>query len=309
MTRPIDPRDLLVRREVVLDRQRVRELVAGKRVLITGGGGFIGQEICRQCRNLGGEIFALDHSEFGLYQLGELVTPVIADVRDPDRIDEVFAEVRPEVVFHAAALKHVPLLETHDGEAAYTNIHGSIVVAETAAKYGARICVLISTDKAVEPLSVMGATKRHAENQFCGLDESIETTRFTAVRFGNVIGSTGSVIPLFQEQIARGGPVTVTHPDMERYFMTVGEAVELVLQAAGLALERDNRGELYVLDMGAPLKVLDIARDMIRLAGLMPGEIELQITGVRPGERMTEPLTWPHEVVTPTDCPMILAVM
>jgi O-antigen biosynthesis protein WbqV len=213
---------------------------------------------------------------------------VIGDVRDREHLDIVFASEKPQIVFHSAAIKHVPLAEANVEEAVLTNIFGTQCVAEACMKHGSVVMVMISTDKAVNPSSVMGATKRAAESYCQALGSEKDTTRFVTVRFGNVLGSTGSVVPLFQQQLANGGPITVTHPDMVRYFMTVREAVELVLQSATLSTKS---GEIYVLDMGQPVRILDLAEQMVRLAGLRPHiDIKIEFTGLRPGEKMFEEL-------------------
>jgi len=253
----------------------------------------------------------LDLSEFNLYRI-ELEThdgfpdlparAFIADVRDPARLTQIFRDEKPDLVFHAAAIKHVPLAETNAREALLTNVIGTRLVADCAVKTGVSAMVLISTDKAVYPANVMGATKRLAELYCQALDLSSTGTRFITVRFGNVLGSTGSVVPRFQEQLTKGGPLTVTHPDITRYFMTIREAVELVLQASALGVQPgDERGRVLVLDMGQPVKIADLARQMIRLAGLKPGEdIQIAYTGLRPGEKLHEELFSPHEELVPS---------
>jgi O-antigen biosynthesis protein WbqV len=230
---------------------------------------------------------------------------VLGDVRDPARIGAVFRQARPELVFHAAAFKHVPLVEANPNEGVLTNVLGTLNVAEAARSVGARAMVQISTDKAVNPSSVMGASKRVAEMICQGLSLAGGATRFVTVRFGNVLGSTGSVVPLFQRQLARGGPITVTHPDVVRYFMTTREAVELVLSAS--ALGEAEAGKIYVLDMGKPVKVLDLARQMIRLAGLRPeADVPIEFIGLRPGEKLSEALFHDRETALPTAAPGIL---
>ncbi|MFW5834586.1 MAG: polysaccharide biosynthesis protein, partial [Pseudomonadota bacterium] len=250
-------------------------------------------------RHQPGRIVLVDHGEYALYQidreLGEQApalprAAILASVRDRDRIGGIFAAERPALVFHAAALKHVPLVEANVAEGILTNVHGTRVVADAAVASGTETLVMISTDKAIRPTSVMGATKRVAEAYCQALDLQGTATRFVTVRFGNVLGSTGSVVPLFKQQIAAGGPVTVTHPDMRRYFMTIGEATELVLQAAAAAAgDEVRRGRIFVLDMGEPIRIDDLARTMIILAGLRP-EIDVPIayTGIRPGEKLFE---------------------
>ncbi len=313
--RPIAIEDLLGRAQAVLDRAPVEALVAGRRVLVTGAGGSIGSELARQIADLGpAELVLLDSSEFALYaidlEVGERQPALprramLADVRDRDRLARVFAEARPELVFHAAALKHVPMVEAHPAEGALTNIAGTRNVADLARAHGVAAMVAISTDKAVNPTNVMGATKRLAEAYCQALDREAGAggTRYVTVRFGNVLGSTGSVVPLFQRQLAAGGPLTVTHPDMKRYFMTVREAVELVLQASALGT-RDaaaTSGKLFVLDMGAPVRIADLARRMILLAGLKPErDVKVVFTGLRPGEKLEEELFHAAEPLAPT---------
>jgi O-antigen biosynthesis protein WbqV len=314
--RPVDVEDLLGRPQKVLDREAMRRLVGGRRVLVTGAGGTIGAELARQVAELGPAALTLyDNGEFNLYQidleLGErwpalARRAVLGDVRAPLRLDQVFGEARPELVFHAAALKHVPLAEANPSEAALTNVAGTRAVADACLKHGVRAMVLISTDKAVNPTSVMGATKRIAEMvaQALSVAEARRggATHFVTVRFGNVLGSTGSVVPLFQRQLARGGPLTVTHPEVTRYFMTTREAVELILQAAAQPDLRDaEEGKIFVLDMGEPVRIQDLARQMIRLAGLRPDiDVAVAFTGLRPGEKLHEELLHAQERLVPT---------
>ncbi|GAB4185971.1 MAG: nucleoside-diphosphate sugar epimerase/dehydratase [Thalassobaculales bacterium] len=311
--RPIDVEDLLGRPQAVLDRAAMAALVAGRRVLVTGAGGTIGGELSRQIAALGpARLLLLDASEYALYridlEIGErhpalARSAVIADVRDAARLARLMAEAAPELVFHAAALKHVPLVEANPTEGVLTNVIGTRNVAEAAVASGVGTVVVISTDKAVNPTSVMGACKRLAEAWCQARDVGTRMaggTRFVTVRFGNVLGSTGSVVPLFQSQLARGGPLTVTHPEVTRYFMTVREAVELVLQASALDDPRlAAGGGICVLDMGEPVRILDLARQMIRLAGLRPDrDIAITFTGLRPGEKLYEDLfhaAEPHE--------------
>ena len=316
---PVAIEDLLNRPQVRLDREGMARLVQGRRVLVTGAGGTIGSELARQVAALGPQQLVLvDSGEFALWQidleLGETFATlprhaVIADVRDEARIRGVFEQFRPELVFHAAALKHVPMVEANPAEGLLTNAAGTRNVADAARAAGAGALVLISTDKAVNPTSVMGASKRLAEMYCQALDIQARSgggMRCITVRFGNVLGSTGSVVPLFQRQLARGGPLTVTHPDMQRYFMTVREAVGLVLQAsvvgtldASPALLRD--GGIFVLDMGEPVKISDLARNMIRLAGLRPDiDVAVRYTGLRPGEKLFEELFHGREPAVPT---------
>ncbi|MBZ0324660.1 MAG: polysaccharide biosynthesis protein, partial [Alphaproteobacteria bacterium] len=283
--RPVAVEDLLGRPRTVLDRDAMKALVAGKRVLVTGAGGTIGGELIRQVAAFGpARLCLLDHAEFNLYTIDaeaaerwpDVSRPtILGDVRDRVRLDAVMTRERPEIVFHAAALKHVPMVEANPNEGMLTNVAGTRNIADACRAAGVAAMVMISTDKAVNPTSVMGATKRLAESYCQALDIAggDEGTRFVTVRFGNVLGSTGSVVPLFQRQLAKGGPLTVTHPEMKRYFMTVREAVELVLQASALGVSApEKRGRIYVLDMGAPVRIRDLAETMIRLAGLRPGE-------------------------------------
>lgn len=309
--------DLLPRSAVATDLSAVAELLTGKRVMVTGAGGSIGSEIVRQVASFDpAEIFALDNDETHLYEAmlnipttGVAPIPVLADVRDAALIKRTFAEHRPEVVFHAAAHKHVPILETYPDEAIKTNINGTGNVIRASKDTGAERFILISTDKAVDPSSMMGASKRVAEAM---VQAATETKHwgpvFASVRFGNVLGSRGSVVPTFMHQIKAGGPVTVSDPSMLRYFMTIGEAVQLVLQAATLA----TGGEVFVLDMGEPVRIGDLARRMIRLAGLVPGrDIEVVVTGARPGEKHAEvlsqdplqPSSHPKIRIAKTTCP------
>jgi FlaA1/EpsC-like NDP-sugar epimerase len=316
--RPIDVEDVLGRGQAVLDIGPVRALVSGRKVLITGAGGTIGGELARQVASLDpAEIALLDASEYLLYQIdleiseGHPLLPrqaLLGDVRDKTRLDQVIGAFAPNIVLHAAALKHVPLVEANPLEGILTNAIGTRNVAEASMRAGVGTMVLISTDKAVDPSNVMGATKRLAEAYCQALDiegHSTGATRFVAVRFGNVLGSTGSVIPLFQRQIASGGPVTVTHPEMTRYFMTVREAVSLVLQSATMG-GRLNAGGICVLDMGEPVRILDLARQMIRLSGLTPNaDIKIEFTGPRPGEKLHEQLFHADESLVETEIPMV----
>jgi FlaA1/EpsC-like NDP-sugar epimerase len=322
--RPVAIEDLLNRPQVPLDREGMARLVQGRRVLVTGAGGTIGSELARQVAALGPELLVLlDNGEYALWQIdlelaeslpGVPRRAVIADVRDEARIRAICAEIRPELVFHAAALKHVPMGEQNPLEDLLTNTGGTRHVAEAARAAGASVMVLISTDKAVNPTSVMGASKRLAEMYCQALDIAAlgpaAGMRCVTVRFGNVLGSTGSVVPLFQRQLARGGPLTVTHPDMKRYFMTVREAVGLVLQASVVGSRPDGAsrdGGIFVLDMGDPVKIVDLARQMIRLAGLRPhDDVEIRFTGLRPGEKLYEELFHGSEPPVPTGTPGLL---
>ena len=305
---PVQVEDLLGRPQQVLDRAAMRALVSGRRVLITGAGGTIGAELARQIAALApAHVSLLDNGEHALYQIDlefseswpELSRhPILGDVRDAERLAVVFEREQPELVFHAAAFKHVPMVEGNPTEGVLTNVIGTANVAESCQAAGVAVMVQISTDKAVNPTSVMGASKRIAEMICQGLSVSSSSCRFVTVRFGNVLGSTGSVVPLFQRQLARGGPLTVTDPNVTRYFMTTREAVELILQATAAAPTGDEEGKIFVLDMGKPVRILDLARQMIRLAGLTP-EIDIPIvfTGLRPGEKLYEELL--HEGEAP----------
>ena len=300
--RPIAVEDLLGRPQKVLDREAMQALVAGRRVLVTGAGGTIGSELARQVAALGpAHLALLDNGEHALYaidlELGEDFaelsrSAVLGDVRDEGRLAAVFSREKPELVFHAAAFKHVPLNEQNPNEAVLTNAIGTKAVADACLEHGAAVMVLISTDKAVEPSSVMGASKRLAELTCQALAGDGGATRFVIVRFGNVLGSTGSVVPLFERQLARGGPLTVTDPEITRYFMTTREAVELVLQASAIPADQGGRaGGIFVLDMGEPVRIQDLARQMIRLAGRRPDkDVALEFTGLRPGEKLHERL-------------------
>ncbi len=294
--RDLELTDLLPRQTVKTDLDAVAGLLAGKRIMVTGGGGSIGSEIVRQILRFDPEVvLAVDHDETLLHEAAlrwqvDAEAPfelLVGDIRDWHRMERLFERHRPEIVFHAAALKHVPLQQENPEEAFKTNVLGTQVLLDAAREHGVEHFVLISTDKAVEPSSVMGATKRMAEMILQARAAQSESCTYSAVRFGNVLGSRGSVVPTFKQQIQAGGPVTVTHPAMERYFMTVDEAVQLVLQAAALA----DRGEIFVLDMGQPVKILDLANRMIRLQGLVPGrDIEVQLGRPRPGEKLSETL-------------------
>jgi len=312
--RAIAVRDLLGRPQAVLNREAIRDLVTRRRVLVTGAGGTIGGELTRQIAALEPSLLLLlDASEYNLYAIDlELAErqPALArqrllcDVRDADQIERVFARWQPELVFHAAALKHVPLVEENVCAGALTNTIGTRHVADAACHHGALAMVLISTDKAIRPSSVMGATKRGAETYVQALDlrdgAAGQVTRFITVRFGNVLGSSGSVVPLFQRQLERGGPITVTHPEMRRYFMTVEEAVQLVLQASAYGVaNRAQAGKVLVLDMGEPVRIVDLAHQMIRLAGYRPGiDVKVAFTGLRPGEKLFEEILSPDELPT-----------
>jgi len=325
--RPVAIEDLLGRPQASLDRAAMQRLIAGRRVLVTGAGGSIGSELVRQAAGFApARLVLLDHAEFLLYNIDLEISErfpdldrraVLADVRDREGLNRLFAEERPELVLHAAALKHVPIAEANPLEAVRTNVIGTRHVAEACRAHGIEAMVQVSTDKAINPTGIMGATKRLAERYCQALDlaergrrpDAANATRFVTVRFGNVLGSTGSVVPLFQRQILRGGPVTVTHPEMTRYFMTVREAVQLVLQASALGLagqEEADVGKIYVLDMGEPVKIADLARQVIRLAGLTPGkDIDIVYTGMRPGEKLHEELFHDGEQTLPTSHPSL----
>ncbi|AOT70121.1 polysaccharide biosynthesis protein [Geosporobacter ferrireducens] len=299
--RDVDIEDLLGREEVKVELNKITGYIQNKTVLVTGGGGSIGSELCRQIAKFSPQkMLILDIYENNAYDIqNELIRNypdldlevLIASVRDKKCIDEIFQRYRPQVVFHAAAHKHVPLMEANPKEAIKNNVFGTLNVAEAAHEHNCEKFVLISTDKAVNPTNVMGATKRIAE-MIVQTMSKISKTEFVAVRFGNVLGSNGSVIPLFKNQIAKGGPVTVTHPEVTRYFMTIPEAVQLVIQAGAMA----KGGEIFVLDMGEPVKIIHLAENLIRLSGFEPyKEIDIQVTGLRPGEKLYEELLMDEE--------------
>jgi O-antigen biosynthesis protein WbqV len=308
--RPIALEDLLGRSQAALDGAAIDRLIANRRILISGAGGTIGGELARQIAALRpARLVLLDNCEFNLYSIDLEVRErfpdlacraVLCDIRNGGHVARIFAEHRPELVFHAAALKHVPMVELNPGEGVYTNVIGTRHVADAAFDHGALAMVQVSTDKAVNPTSVMGASKRLAEFYCQALDlagngnDSVAGPgpRFMTVRFGNVLGSSGSVVPLFQRQLARGGPLTVTDPEIKRYFMTVREAVELVLQASAHGIEHpEGKGRIFVLDMGDPIRIVDVARRLIGLAGLRPDlDIEIKFVGLRPGEKLYEEL-------------------
>lgn len=302
--------DLLRRQPVQLDREQVRRVVDGRIVMVSGGGGSIGSELCREiCRFEPRCLILVEKTENSLFQIHrELIAdhpeveivPLVADICDDTRMKQIFATHRPEVVFHAAAHKHVPMMEWNPGEAVKNNVWGTRSLADLAHAYGAAEFVMISTDKAVNPSSVMGVSKRVAELYVQALSRR-SATRFVTVRFGNVLGSNGSVIPIFKEQIAQGGPVTVTHPEMKRYFMTIPEACQLVLQAASMG----QKGEIFILDMGEPVKIVDLARDLIRLSCGSERTVEIQFTGMRPGEKLFEELSLEEEQAEKTAHPRI----
>ncbi|MFD2991144.1 nucleoside-diphosphate sugar epimerase/dehydratase [Fictibacillus nanhaiensis] len=300
--REVQVEDLLGREPVQLDMESISKKITGKTILVTGAGGSIGSEICRQVSKFKPKkLLLLGHGENSIYQIDmELrnrhgkdfeIIPIIADVQDRDRMFEVMSVHAPDVIYHAAAHKHVPLMEYNPKEAVKNNVIGTKNVAEAADMFGIKTFVLVSTDKAVNPTNVMGSTKRIAEMVIQQLDKTSETN-YVAVRFGNVLGSRGSVIPLFKKQIESGGPVTVTHPDMTRYFMTIPEASRLVMQAGALA----RGGEIFVLDMGEPVKIVDLAKNLIHLSGYTTDEIGIKFAGIRPGEKMYEELLGENEV-------------
>ncbi|HID96581.1 MAG TPA: polysaccharide biosynthesis protein [Thermodesulfobacteriaceae bacterium] len=309
--REIQIEDLLGREQVRLDREVLHVFLKGRRVMVTGAGGSIGSELCRQISRFEPDTLVMvDNGEYNLYRIqhemrarlpGERWPAILGDVRDWSRMNFVFERFRPHVVFHAAAYKHVPLVEQNPVEGIKTNILGTKTVADIAVKKETEKFVMISTDKAVNPTNIMGASKRVAE-MYCQNRNGRVQTRFITTRFGNVLGSTGSVVPLFRKQIAMGGPVTVTHPDMKRYFMTIPEACQLILQAGAIG----TGGEIFVLDMGEPVRIDDLARQMIRLSGFEPGrDIRIEYTGIRPGEKLYEELFYSSEALAPTRHPKI----
>lgn len=308
--REISVEDLLHRAPVVLDQAQISNFLTGRSILVSGAGGSIGSEICRQVLKFKPkELVMVEQCELFLYELerellaiaGDVkLCPCLVDICDLKRLDAVFEVHSPEVVFHAAAYKHVPMLEQNPGEAIRNNVLGTMHMADVAAAHQVSSFVMISTDKAVNPTSIMGTSKRIAELYIQSMTATCKT-RFSAVRFGNVLGSTGSVLPLFREQIVSGGPLTVTHPDMIRYFMTIPEASQLVMQAATMG----HGGEIFVLDMGKPVKILDLARDLIRLSGKTPDDIPITFTGMRPGEKLFEELGFDEEHMSHTEHPQI----
>ena len=305
--RPVEIQDLLGREPVVISMDAVRHLIAGRTVMVTGAGGSIGSELCRQCASFGpAKLLLVERSEPQLFAIEQellatadraCVVPLIGDITREERMREIFNAHRPDVIFHAAAHKHVPMMEAQPGEAIRNNVFGSAQLIDLAVEMGVERFVLISTDKAVNPSSVMGATKRLAECYVQSRAAQTPATKLMGVRFGNVLGSSGSVVPIFTRQIAEGGPVTVTDPEMTRFFMTIPEAVTLVLQSAALG----EGGEIFVLDMGQPVRILDLANQMIALSGLRPDvDIAIAFTGLRPGEKMHEELSHGAEEMTPT---------
>jgi FlaA1/EpsC-like NDP-sugar epimerase len=303
--RDLDINDLLRRAPVSLDDASVARFVRNKTVMVSGAGGSIGSEICRQLlpyeprsvllvERFENNLFQI-HRELSDIQSTTEIVPCIADVTDSQRMRALFEQYRPQVVFHAAAHKHVPMMEENPGEAVKNNTFGTKAMADLAHEFGLEGFVLVSTDKAVNPTSVMGVSKQIAERYVHALSQ-VSSTRFIAVRFGNVLGSVGSVVPIFQQQIRLGGPITVTHPEMRRFFMTIPEASQLVMQAGAMG----KGGEIYVLDMGEPIKIVDLARDLIRLSGLSPDDVEIVYSGIRPGEKLFEELYFDDEQTLPT---------
>lgn len=314
--RSVELEDLLGRDPVQLDAARLSHLFSGQTILVSGAGGSIGSELCRQIAQYRpGRIVLYELSEFALYRIEQEfnarfpdveIVHIVGDVKDEALLDCVFARYRPGIVFHAAAYKHVPLMEMQNAwQAVRNNVLGTLRLALAAVRHGTREFVLVSTDKAVNPTNVMGATKRLAERVCQTLQEKTDATRFVMVRFGNVLGSSGSVIPKFREQIAAGGPVTVTHPEITRYFMLIPEACQLVLQAGLQADEGEERGRIFVLDMGEPVRIYDLARDMIRLSGYTEDEVPIEITGLRPGEKLYEELLADSEQTLATPHPKL----
>ena len=314
--RDVSYMDLLGREEVQLDINAIEKLIKGKRILITGAGGSIGSELVRQCLEYDpGSLILLDNSEQNLFTIEQeiafiekktLIRSVLANIRDKNLLQNTFQEYRPQVVIHAAAYKHVPMQELHPWSAVSTNVMGTLNLVQLAQTYNTEKFVLVSTDKAVHPVNIMGATKRLAEKVIQSIEEIENSSIFLAVRFGNVIGSSGSVIPIFQNQINRGGPLTITHPEMSRYFMSIPEAAQLTLQAGAMG---DTTGQIFLLDMGKAVKIKDMAYDLIRLSGLEPEkDIPIIYTGLRPGEKLYEELISKEEKAEGTDHKKIMLV-
>ena len=308
--------DLLGREEVQLDVNAIQNFIKGKRILISGAGGSIGSELVRQCLEYDpGSLILLDNSEQNLFNIEQeisfvnsktLIRSVLANVRDKNLLQNTFQEYRPQVVIHAAAYKHVPMQELHPWAAVSTNVLGTLHLVELSNQFNAEKFVLVSTDKAVHPVNIMGATKRLSEKIIQSVDLKEAKTEFLAVRFGNVIGSSGSVIPIFKEQIDRGGPVTITHPEMSRYFMSITEASQLILQAGSM---KGESGQIYLLDMGKPVRIKDMANDLIRLSGLEPEkDIPIIFSGLRPGEKLYEELVSREEKAQNTDHKKIMVL-
>ncbi|MCP4914228.1 MAG: polysaccharide biosynthesis protein [Oligoflexia bacterium] len=308
----LEPEDLLGREEVILDSTSLSSMASDKTILITGAGGSIGSELCRQIAKFNPhKIIFFEQSEFNMYKLERDMRElypnlsyhcIMGDVRNEKDLDYAFAKFRPEIVLHAAAYKHVPMMEANPTEAVKTNILGTVNVSNYSLKYNVERFVMISTDKAVNPTNIMGATKRVAESYCQFIQKKTDTTKFLTVRFGNVLGSSGSVIPLFKEQIEKGGPITVTHKDITRYFMSIPEASRLVLQAGALGIG----GEVFVLDMGEPIKIVDLAKQMISMSGLkLDEDIKIEYTGLRPGEKLFEELLLSSEETLPTLHPLV----
>jgi FlaA1/EpsC-like NDP-sugar epimerase len=312
--RSVEIKDLLRREPIRLDDSAVARLVAGRTVMVTGAGGSIGSEICRQVLRFhpqklllverGENSLFLIEQEFSRLHPKPPFEPLIADITDDDRIDQIMADYKPAVVFHAAAHKHVPMMEWNPAEAIKNNCLGTRTLARLADRHGVGTFVTISTDKAVHPTSVMGCSKLIAERYVQAFSKE-SSTKFIVVRFGNVLASNGSVVPIFQEQIRRGGPITVTHPDIERFFMMIPEASQLVLQAAAMG----DGGEIFVLDMGESVKIVDLARDLIALSGLAEDDIDIEFTGLRPGEKLYEELYFDDERRLPTPHPKVFCAM
>lgn len=311
--RDVDINDLLRRNPIQLDTASIAQMLQGRTVLVTGAGGSIGSEICRQVlQHEPGQLLMVERAENSMFQIeqellhsahGVSLKPCIADISDVPRLKAIYEAFRPEVVFHAAAHKHVPLMECNVGEAVKNNIFGTRAIASLSEAYHVERFIMISTDKAVNPTSVMGLSKRLAERCIYALAQEA-STKFVVVRFGNVLGSNGSVVPTFQEQIRRGGPVTITHREMRRFFMTIPEASQLVLQAATLG----EGGEVFVLDMGEQVKIIDLANDLIRLSGFNDGEIDLEVVGIRPGEKLYEEICEESENSRPTSHPKVRVI-
>jgi O-antigen biosynthesis protein WbqV len=319
--KPLSIFDLLGRRPGAARHDELgQRLIAGARVLVTGAGGTIGSELSRQIAKLSpAELVLLDNCEYNSYRIalelaeagqGGVVQSLICDVRDSMRVRQIIGDHRPEIIFHAAALKHVTAVENNPAEGVLTNVLGTRNVVDSALANGCRLLTFISTDKAVNPTTIMGATKRIGECYCQSTDAAAEPgkTRFIAVRFGNVAGSSGSVIPLFARQISQGGPITVTHPDARRFFMTIEEAVKLVLSASAFSIRERQASQVYLLEMGEPIRIAELAAQMVRMAGLVPGrDISIEFVGLKPGEKLDETLFRSNERVVSTGVPQVLA--